>query len=170
MESTAGLWATSFTVGAKGISPEEAAGFGALFFFGITAGRALNGFVADRFGDKKMIYTGSFVMLFGTLLIMLPFKGTLGVICGLVILGLGAAPVFPCIIHSTPGNFGKENSQALVGIQMASAYVGNIVIPPLFGLIGDYISLSFYPLFLGVNIIGMIWSVGRMYKLLKNNK
>lgn len=167
VESTAGLWATSFTVGAYGLSPEVAARFGALFYLGETGGRFLSGFIADRMGDKRMIYTGSFVMLSGIILLMLPACGTVTVVAGLLILGLGAAPIYPCVIHSTPESFGRENSQALVGIQMASAYLGNIFIPPLFGIIADYISVSLYPFFLGLIAIGMLCSLRLMYRKLK---
>lgn len=89
-------------------------------------------------------------MLLGIAMVLLPFATDAVALCGLVMIGLGAAPVYPCIIHSTPVNFGKENSQSLVGIQMASAYCGSTFMPPLFGLIAQFIHVSLYPVFLGV--------------------
>ena len=109
-------------------------------------GRFLNGFVADRFGDRKMIRVGIFVMLLGAVLVMLPVDFL--ALAGLLVIGLGAAPVYPCIIHSTPVSFGKENSQALVGIQMASAYCGSTFMPPLFGLLAQYAGIGLYPFYL----------------------
>lgn len=146
LEHTAGLWASSYLVGMRGVSPETAAQFTALFYLGEMVGRFLNGFVADRFGDRKMIRVGIFVMLLGAVLVMLPVDFL--ALAGLLVIGLGAAPVYPCIIHSTPVSFGKENSQALVGIQMASAYCGSTFMPPLFGLLAQYAGIGLYPFYL----------------------
>lgn len=148
LEATAGLWASSYLVDFRGVEAETAASFAALFYLGETGGRFLNGFVADRFGDKNMIRFGGIVMVIGILMILLPIKTNASALIGLVVLGLGAAPVYPCIIHSTPGNFGKENSQSLVGIQMASAYTGSTLMPPLFGLIAQHIHIGLYPYYL----------------------
>ena len=109
-------------------------------------GRVANGFIADRFGDRKMIRVGIIIMLVGVALLLTPINAVS--LAGLVVIGLGAAPVYPCVIHATPDNFGKENSQALVGIQMASAYTGTTLMPPLFGLIAQHISVSLYPWYL----------------------
>lgn len=146
LESTAGLWASSYLVGARGIDPTVAARFTALFYLGETAGRFLNGFIADRFGDRAMIRAGIFVMLAGVVLVALPINALS--LAGLLVIGLGAAPVYPCIIHATPTSFGRENSQALVGIQMASAYCGSTLMPPLFGLLAQHISVGLYPYYL----------------------
>lgn len=146
LETTAGLWASSYLVGARGVDAETAAQFTALFYMGETVGRVANGFIADRFGDRKMIRVGIIVMVIGVALVLTPINTVS--LAGLVVIGLGAAPVYPCIIHATPDNFGKENSQALVGIQMTSAYTGSTLMPPLFGLIAQHISVSLYPWYL----------------------
>ena len=156
LESTAGLWASSYLVGHRGVDPETAARFAALFYLGITGGRVLNGFIADKFGDRTMIRTGILVIIAGVILVVLPISATLPSLVGLVVIGLGCAPIYPCIIHSTPVNFGKENSQSLVGIQMASAYTGSTLMPPLFGLIAQYINIGLYPLYLGVFALFML--------------
>ncbi|MBQ3028009.1 MAG: MFS transporter [Lachnospiraceae bacterium] len=150
IETTAGLWASSYMVGFRGVAAETAASFTALFYLGETVGRFLNGVVADKFGDKMMIRVGTVGMLLGIGMILMPLPTDAVALCGLVVLGLGAAPVYPCIIHSTPVNFGKENSQSLVGIQMASAYCGSTFMPPLFGLIAQFINVNLYPVYLGV--------------------
>ena len=121
---------------------------------GETVGRFLNGFVSDKLGDRRMIRVGVIVMLLGTLMVLLPVGPA--ALAGLVVLGLGAAPVYPCIIHSTPENFGKENSQALVGIQMASAYCGSTFMPPLFGLLAQYVDVALYPFYLLVFALLML--------------
>lgn len=148
LEATAGLWASSYLAEARGVDVKTAASFASLFYIGETAGRFLNGFVADKFGDKAMIKAGIFGMLLGTVMIFVPGVPNTVALAGLITVGLGAAPVYPCIIHSTPYDFGTENSQALVGIQMASAYVGSTLAPPVFGFIAQYVSISLYPVYL----------------------
>ena len=152
-ETTAGLWASSYLAGVRGVAPETAAGFASLFYLGITFGRFLNGFVADRLGDRRMIRIGALVMGAGTLLILLPLPSPLPALAGLLIFGLGCAPVYPSIIHATPLNFGAENPQAIIGVQMASAYVGTTFMPPLFGLLANAISLRLFPLFLAALLL-----------------
>lgn len=145
-ESTTMLWASSYLEGVRGASKDEAAAFGSLFFIGITAGRFLSGFITDRVGDNRMIRIGTGIALFGAVMILLPLKMTS--LVGFIVIGLGCAPVYPCIIHSTPRNFGAENSQGIIGIQMASAYVGSTFMPPVFGLIANHISLKIMPFYL----------------------
>lgn len=147
-EATTMLWASSYLEGVRGASKDEAAAFGSLFFIGITAGRFLSGFISDKLGDNRMIRIGTGIALFGVILISLPFRLTS--LVGFVIIGLGCAPVYPCIIHSTPYNFGAENSQGIIGIQMASAYVGSTFMPPVFGLIANHISLKLMPIYLAL--------------------
>ena len=155
-ESTAGLWASSYMVEHRGVDPQVAARFAALFYLGITVGRFLSGFIADKLGDKNMIRLGTCIMLLGAVMIMLPIKTNVIALAGLLVTGFGSAPVYPCIIHSTPTNFGKQNSQALVGVQMASAYCGSTLMPPVFGLIAQYISIALYPFYLAFFIVMVI--------------
>lgn len=164
-ETTAGLWASSYLVEARGVEAETAASFASLFYLGITLGRFLNGFVADRFGDKRMIRVGACVILLGTVLIVLPLSTSLLALAGLIIVGLGCAPVYPSIIHATPSNFGKENSQAIIGIQMASAYAGSTFMPPVFGLIARHISMHLFPVFLAVFTLLLIVMTERLNRL-----
>lgn len=163
-EATAGMWASSYMAGARGADAETAASFASLFYIGEMTGRFLNGFVADRFGDKKMIRLGIWLMLAGAVLLVLPFNSDATVFIGLIVIGLGAAPVYPCIIHSTPTSFGAENSQALIGIQMASAYCGSTFMPPLFGIIAESTSLAAYPVFLTAFAVLMLVMTHFMYK------
>ncbi len=147
LESTLIMWASSYLVGAKGITPERAAAFASLFCIGITAGRFLSGFVTERLGDYRLICLGAAILLFGciTLLLPVPIDGL--ALAGLVIMGFGCAPVYPSIVHATPSNFGEKNSQAIIGIQMASAYLGSTFMPPVFGLIANHISIRLMPLY-----------------------
>ena len=148
LEQTAGLWASSYLVQFRGVDTDTAAWSASLFYLGIAAGRFLCGFVAERLGDRRLIRIGILTMIGGVLLIALPVPYDAFTLAGLLIVGLGCAPVYPSVIHSTPANFGKENSQAIIGIQMASAYVGTTFMPPLFGLIAAHIHIGLYPAFL----------------------
>lgn len=155
IESTAGQWASSYLVTAKGLNADIAASFGALFYLGITVGRGINGFLAIKFSDRQLIYGGSAIMLVGLLVLFLPL-GSFGALVGIAIVGLGSAPVFPCIIHSAPGNFGAQNSQAIIGVLMAGAYAGNLLMPTLFGFIARFITIELYPVYLSILLVLMI--------------
>ena len=147
LEQTSGLWASSYLVLYKGVDSETAAFFGSIFFLGITIGRALNGLLAAKFSDAQLIRLGMAVVACGVAAMLLPMGQTVSLL-GFVLIGLGCAPIYPCIIHSTPFNFGHDKSQSIVGVEMASAYVGNIVMPPLFGIIAQYLSIALMPFYL----------------------
>ena len=162
LESTAGLWASSYLVEARGVDAGTAARFASLFYLGITFGRFLNGFVADRLGDRRLIRLGIGVMTLGAALVALPVKANGLALAGLIVVGFGCAPVYPSIIHATPFNFGAENSQAIIGIQMASAYTGTTLMPPLFGLIANHVSIALYPFYLMAFAVLMLAMTERM--------
>lgn len=166
METTAGLWASSYLVTWRQIAPETAARFASLFYIGITFGRFVSGFFADRLGDRRLIRIGICVVTAGIAMVAVPVSADILALAGLVVIGLGCAPVYPAIIHATPANFGKENSQAIIGIQMASAYVGTTFMPPVFGLIAQHISIAFYPAFLFLFVIFMLLMSERMNRKL----
>lgn len=155
LEQTAGLWASSYLVLQHGFDLEVATSYGSLFFIGITVGRAISGFITMKLKDKEMIYLGQGIILIGIIIMCLPLGHQVSLI-GLVTIGLGCAPIYPCIIHSTPTNFGKNKSQAVIGVQMASAYVGNLLMPPLFGIIANHISVIVFPIYLLLILIIMV--------------
>jgi len=147
LESTAGLWASSYLTLHDGISAQIAASFASLFYIGITVGRAISGFITMKIKDPQMIRLGQGIVLIGILAVLLPLGKEVS-LAGLIMIGLGCAPIYPCIIHSTPLHFGADKSQAIIGVQMASAYVGTCIMPPLFGLIAEHINVALYPVFL----------------------
>lgn len=160
-ESTAGLWASSYLVLHHGIDSQTAASFASMFYIGITIGRGLNGFLAMKLSDTKMIRLGMGIMAIGCITLLLPL-GNQVALGGLILVGLGCAPIYPCVIHSTPARFGEERSQALVGVQMASAYIGTCLMPPVFGMIASHISVMLFPIFLG----GILLLMAVMYEKL----
>lgn len=155
IEQTTMLWASSYMVLHNGISTGIAANYASLFFIGITVGRAINGFLMTKFSDTQMIRVGQVLIALGIVVMLLPF-GSYLTMAGLILIGLGCAPIYPCIIHSTPEHFGADKSQALIGVQMASAYVGTCLMPPLFGLIANHISVSLLPFYIFAFLVLMI--------------
>lgn len=148
------LWAASFFNLSKGMSAEKAASFAAMFFIGITVGRGLSGFVTMKFSDTQMIRRGLAIIVLGILVILLPLGDT-PALAGLLLIGFGCAPVYPCIIHSTPDLFGADKSQAIIGVQMASAYTGTLVMPPLFGVLANNISTALFPYYMFIVLVLM---------------
>lgn len=161
LEQTAGLWASSYLTLHKGVSPETAAGFASLFFIGITIGRAMSGFATMKLTDTQMVRIGQVLIAVGVMAMLLP-RTQMFALAGLVLIGLGCAPIYPCIIHATPSHFGAERSQAIIGVQMASAYIGTCLMPPLFGVLANTISIALLPLFL----LGVLALMVVMHELL----
>ena len=162
IESTTMLWASSYLHLAKGVDAKTAASFAGMFCIGITIGRGINGFIAMKLKDRQMIRMGQAIILAGIIVMILPFGKTVSLV-GFSLIGLGCAPVYPCIIHSTPLHFGAERSQAIIGVQMASAYVGTCLMPPLFGLIANHISIRLLPVYLLLLLALMVY----MHELLE---
>lgn len=169
LEQTANLWVSSYLVLQKGITPEQAAGFASLFFVGITAGRFFSGFLTIKLGDTQMIRLGQAIILLGILTLLMPFGlGTSRI--GLLLIGLGCAPVYPSIIHSTPASFGADKSQAMIGVQMAFAYVGTCLMPPLFGVIANHITAALFPFYLLIILGVMIFAYERMLSKVRQKR
>lgn len=147
-ESTAMNWASTFFVEVKHIEEAQAAQFASLFYIGMTVGRFLSGFIAGKLGDRKLILLGACIAAVGIVVLFLPFDVPALALAAFIVVGLGCAPVYPSIIHSTPFNFGAQHSGAIIGIQMASAYVGSTFLPPLFGLLGRHIGFEIMPVWL----------------------
>lgn len=155
-EQTAMLWASSYMVLGSGIDKTTAAMWASFFGIGITAGRLLSGFLTMRFGDSTMIRIGQTVMFIGLIMLFIPLPAHIATIMGLMLVGLGCAPIYPCVIHSTPAYFGEDKSQAIVGMQMAFAYTGSMLMPPLFGLLAQNISITLFPWFLLACLVIMV--------------
>ena len=163
VEQTTGLWASSYLVLNRSIAAETAASWASLFFLGITAGRAVSGFLTMKLNDVQMIRMGQGIIAAGILILMLPI-GKNAALLGLVLVGAGCAPIYPCIIHATPANFGPDKSQAVIGVQMASAYVGTCLMPPLFGLIANHVNIGLFPFYLLLALALMTAAHERMQK------
>jgi fucose permease len=160
LEGVSGLWGASFMAEARGIAPELAASLVSLFYFGITAGRFLSGFITMKLGVGKTNRLGFGLILLGIALLLLSAAVPL-ISAGLVLVGLGCAPVFPGLIHLTPRRFGEEASQAMIGMQMAMAYVGSSLAPPFAGFVAVRAGIGMYPLLLLVFFAALVFLVER---------
>ncbi|MFI3249625.1 MAG: MFS transporter [Eubacteriales bacterium] len=163
LEQISGLWATSFFVYHRAITPELATSLTALYYLGITFGRGICGFFTLKWKDEQLIRGGFFLIACGIAAIFIPYN-PLNYL-GLLVVGLGSSPIYPCIIHSIPTYFGATSSQAITGIQMASAYTGCLTMPFLFGLLANHISVGLFPIFLLFLLLGMLV----MYQSLQKN-
>ncbi len=168
-EATAMQWASTYFVEVKGIPAEQAASFAALFYIGITSGRFISGFITDKLGDRKMIIIGTGILVCGIMALFIPIDSYIAAFVAFLVIGFGCAPIYPCIIHSTPYNFGAENSGTIIGIQMASAYVGSTFIPPIFGLLGNAIGFSIMPIYLLIFIALMITMVEATFRITRKD-
>ena len=169
IEQTLGLWSGSFMVYSLKIEAKLAASFVALFYFGITFGRFLAGILAAKWQDEALILGGCGILFLGLVLLfcsMVPSQEVklfgmelrqILVICALLLSGLGCAPIYPAIIHSTPRNFGAENTSALIGKQMAAAYIGSMSFPPFFGVLAKIFGTGLFPFFSTVLFFGMLF-------------
>ena len=156
LEQTTGLWAGTYLTLTRGVAPETAASWASLFYIGITAGRGASGFVTMALSDRKMIRLGQAVIICGILALLLPL-GPRAAMLGLVLIGLGCAPIYPCIIHSTPALVGAWASQAVIGLEMACAYVGTCLMPPFFGWLAEHLfSTGLFPYYLATFLILML--------------
>jgi len=164
VEASTGLWAASFLLKQRGLSSVLAAGGASAYYLGITLGRLLNGFLSSCFDAKNLIRGGQAMILLGISLMFLPLP--ILSLAGLMIIGLGCAPIYPTMLHETPRRFGAENSASLMGIQMATAYVGLTLMPPLLGLTVDRFGLQLYPF--GLLLLALLLTIGteRLNKVL----
>jgi len=152
LETTTGLWGASFLVQSKGISAADAAGWISLYYLGITIGRFFNGILTARFNNTTLIRFGQALIGCGTVLLIVSSQPVFS-LAGLVLIGLGCAPIFPSMLHETPVRFGADNSSKLMGWQMAFAYTGTTLVPPALGLIMGQIGIRFYPIFLAALLL-----------------
>lgn len=166
VEATMGLWGSSYLVNSKGMSAAVAAQWVSLFYAGITIGRLVTGFITMKVNNTLLIRIGQFIIIFGGILLVLPLPNIVSLL-GFIAIGLGCAPIYPCMIHETPSRFGRANSQAIIGYQMAVAYVGSTFLPPLFGLIANYISIHLFSLVILVLAICMLFAAEKVNGVMK---
>jgi fucose permease len=169
IETIAGLWGASYLVMEKGISPETAARWISLYYIGITAGRFISGFVTMKLNNRQMVRLGHIIIGCGIVVLLLPF-GNGALLPGLFLIGLGCAPIYPSMLHETPKNFGEDYSQAIMGIQMGSAYIGTTLMPPIFGRIAAIMSFNIFPVFIGMVLIMKVIMVEALNRKIDRKK
>ena len=151
IEVVAGTWGTSFMVTVRNISPENAARWIGLYYIGITAGRFISGIFTLKINNLQLIRLGQIVILLGIVLMLLPYNAS--ITTGFMVFGLGCAPIFPSMLHETPRSFGREYSQSIIGMQMASASLASTIMPMIFGSLASAFDFSIFPFFLGALLL-----------------
>lgn len=170
-EATCFLWTSSYFAGVKeGLTDHLIASFGSLIFGGLMLGRLISGFVSNRLGDRMLIRIGIFVEVVGILLVMIPVASFIPAAIGFVIIGTGMGPVYPAIQHMAPTNFGERYSASVIGLQMASAYIGSTFMPMIFGNIQEKIGIGIMPFYLLIFAVLNIWMLERTYMVLTGTK
>ncbi len=167
IEGSVMLWGATFLVEAREVSPEQAAGWISLFFLGLTAGRALSGFVSIKLSNENLIILGCGILVTGLVLMLLPLPASVTLL-GLMMAGLGLSPIFPAMLHQTPVHFGKRNTSASMGLQMACAYTGATVVPPLLGFMLSSLSFNLMPHILLVSAVGLFFCATRLFAVARN--
>lgn len=166
IESSVGLWGSSFLINQRGLDAAEAAGWISLFYASITLGRFVTGFLTLKISNKRLIRLGEIVVLVGIVLFFLPLPGVVALV-SLFLIGTGCAPIFPCMLHQTPAHFGKRHAPFIMGLQMASAYLGITIMPPLLGLFSDLFTIGLMPFFLLVYVLIMVFSSEQINRMMK---
>lgn len=170
LEASTSQWASTYFVQVKGLSEDNAASLASLFFIGITFSRFLSGFLTDKLKDQKMIIIGSSIILLGIIILLLPIDSYISALVAFITIGFGCGPIYPSIIHSTPINFGEENSGAIIGIEMSSAYIGSTFMPPLFGVLGKAINFKILPIYLLCFLVLIVLMTNTTFYKVKKNK
>lgn len=163
IETTVGLWGSTFLVVSRGVATDTAARWISLYYIGITLGRLVSGVLSTRLSFVRMVRMGQAMIAAGIVILLLPLSGW-PLLVGLFCVGLGCAPIYPTLLHQTPESFGEDNSQVIMGIQMATAYVGSTFMPPLFGLLGAALGYGLLPFYVGVLLVLMVAMVQRLYR------
>lgn len=164
VETTAGLWGASYLVQAKGVSAVVAAGWISMYYFGITIGRLINGFITVKWSNPVLIRSGQIIIGVGAILLLISNQTYVNLL-GLILIGMGCAPIYPSMLHETPVRFGKNNSSKLMGVQMAFAYIGTTLVPPAIGALFGVVGIQSYPLFILVLLIVMFVSSEKINRI-----
>lgn len=165
VEMTVGLWGSSYLVKERGLAADEAALWGSIYFAGITIGRLITGFITFKLSNRLLIRGGQLLTLTGVLLLLLPLP-TGCALAGLLIIGLGLAPIYPCMLHETPARFGQEHAGKIMGYQMAVAYTGSTLLPPLLGLLAGFATIGIFPIYIAILAAAMMLFSERLNVLL----
>lgn len=164
LEATTGLWGASYLVQTKGVSADVAAGWISVYYLGITIGRLVNGFITAKWSNPALIRGGQFIIGIGAVLLLISNQTYVNLL-GLILIGMGCAPIYPSMLHETPARFGKNNSSKLMGVQMAFAYIGTMLVPPAIGVFSSVVGIQFYPIFILVLLIAMFVSSEKINKI-----
>lgn len=154
LEASIGLWGSTYLINVKGVDVATAASWVSLFFGSITVGRFVSGFMTMRLSSKALIRSGEISILIGIIGLLLPLPAVFAML-SFILIGLGCAPIFPSMLHETPARFGNAEAQNIMGFQMAVAYTGTTLLPPIFGAVASVTTFALFP-FVLLAYIGLV--------------
>lgn len=166
IEYACGVWGSTYLVESKGFEPQHGALALTIYYAGMSIGRFVSGVLADKISTWKRIGIGTVIIAPAVLLLLLPVHGAVSV-AGLFLVGLGNGSIYPNMIHLTPHNFGKSLSQSIMGSQIAFAYTGVMLAPPMVSLISGVFGIRIYPVLLCLLYVVMVVSLKCFVKLIK---
>lgn len=166
IEYACGVWGSTYLVEEKGFEAEHGALALTIYYVGMSIGRFASGLLADKISTWKRIGTGTVILAPAVVIMLLPLHGAVSVI-GLFLIGLGNGSIYPNMIHLTPHNFGKEVSQSIMGSQIAFAYIGVMLAPPMVSVISGLFGIKIYPLLLAVLYVIMVIALKSFVNRLK---
>jgi fucose permease len=169
IETTLGLWGSTYLIQDRGFEPARAAALVSIYYGSITAGRFISGFLTMRMSNRRLIRIGELIILVGVIVMLLPLPSVFAPI-SFFLIGFGCAPVFPCMIHETPAHFGRKHAPFIMGLQMASAYTGITLLPPLLGQVANAWSIVLLPFFLLAYISAMLASSEKIAQMMRARK
>lgn len=155
LEFTCGIWACTYLVNTQGLTEAVASTYLTFYYAGITIGRLISGFVSKVLKVEKIVYVGYSIVLIALVIMFLPLPPMFKAL-SLFLIGFGNGPTFPNLTYITPENFGKDVSQSIIGLQMASCNIGILLMPPLFGFIAEGLGLDIFPIYLAVLYVLMV--------------
>lgn len=167
IETTTGLWSSTYLVEYKSLAPEVAARWTSLFFLGITIGRLISGFLTYTMSNKLLIRLGQLICAFGGVLLLVPFSDLFSM-AGLLFIGLGCAPIYPSMIHDTPNRFGRGASQSVMGLQVAFAYIGSSIMPLIFSGLVSFSTIGLFPVYILLSVVVMTLCSEKMNTAVKH--
>lgn len=158
IEYACGVWGSTYLVEEKGFEMKYGALALTVYYVGMSIGRFVSGLIANKIGTWKRIGMGCVVLAPAIIIMLLPLPGFVAVI-GLFLVGLGNGSIYPNMIHLTPHNFGKDVSQSIMGSQIAFAYMGVMLAPPMVSLVSGLFGIRIYPILLAVFYVVMVVSL-----------
>lgn len=164
LEYTCGTWGSTYLVNSKEMAIDTAALMITFYYVGIAIGRFISGLISIRYSSQQIIKIGLIFIFVAIILLFIPFSSNISGFAFFLI-GMGNGPIFPNMLHLTPENFGEDNSQAVMGVQMAFSYFGIMLVPAFFGIMAQIFNTDFFPIYIAILFALMVSATIKLKKI-----